>query len=780
MAGVREVRIHGVSGTPPRAMLRTDPIVTEASTRRRPEGIVESRLPIRRNDTDLRAYNWSGLTSGKPISASWILLLPFTLLNTAGWMLPRSARGTVNGIAVAAVRIVGLILTAIFTTFAIAITLDLYAVKCKVNGFECLTWTWIPQLSNQWWVVLGLIVPALVAVALSMLVGWRRTMIREAVKADEKVAAVSAAEMHPHSGYAADAEDPARHYRIDEDRMWRPHPLARSLSRLNLAAAMSITAVAAHLVRHGIAVESGEAWVRDGLSTFITVALIPLVIAAAATRSVAPTHGGNSRSYRPLTYVVLVLSVLNLVWLIGEILALDDPPVPPELGGIRLVILALIGGVILASILVLVLAARDAGWLDGAPPTALILMAGLIGAAFGSGIHVLAVRFLTDPDGVGEQILAAFAGMDWIAAAFLIFLIAAGIGGLAVMNEKWSGSSSRSERLMGALTGLTTAMRAYAVFLVVAVFLVALIVAIPNLDNLRTGLDPAFELKWLRLLIGLSAAVFGVLLAVFLFRYFAAPTEAGARGTTGYGIVGVVAVAGLGWALATYNLPTINFFGFELSFGDMQQIATSIAVVVPTGFILSRLVGTFRNAEERRGIAILWDVASFWPNWYHPFSAPYYTAVAVPDLHAYVLETVDDGVHSMVVAAHSQGTVLAAAALLTIPPAAQTASEVVPVWDKVRLLTYGSPLRHLYHRFFPAHFSEEQLARLHGKLGHPVGWINLHRPTDPIGGDAITEAHTNYQADGVGHSGYETTIQYRDAVRYLSHIHEGGETHLPV
>ncbi|CAN5523456.1 hypothetical protein BH20ACT23_BH20ACT23_13620 [soil metagenome] len=40
-----------------------------------------------------RGNSWGGLTSGKWAQAFWILLLPFTLLNVAGWALPPKYEG---------------------------------------------------------------------------------------------------------------------------------------------------------------------------------------------------------------------------------------------------------------------------------------------------------------------------------------------------------------------------------------------------------------------------------------------------------------------------------------------------------------------------------------------------------------------------------------------------------------------------------------------------------------------------------------------------------------
>ncbi len=60
---------------------------------------------------DVRGFHWGGLTSGPAITAFWILLAPFALANTAGWMLSRPTQ-----LRRALVRLTALALTPIFAT----------------------------------------------------------------------------------------------------------------------------------------------------------------------------------------------------------------------------------------------------------------------------------------------------------------------------------------------------------------------------------------------------------------------------------------------------------------------------------------------------------------------------------------------------------------------------------------------------------------------------------------------------------------------------------------
>jgi hypothetical protein len=134
----------------------------------------------------------------------------------------------------------------------------------------------------------------------------------------------------------------------------------------------------------------------------------------------------------------------------------------------------------------------------------------------------------------------------------------------------------------------------------------------------------------------------------------------------------------------------------------------------------------YRSPQARRVVGIIWDVGTFWPRAAHPLAPPCYAERAVPDLICRIdyLARPGEASDGVIVAAHSQGTVLAAAALLQLP-----ADSV----SGVSLLTFGSPLARLYGRYFPAYFGPDQLDFLRAVL-NPGGWRNLYRPTDPIGG----------------------------------------------
>jgi hypothetical protein len=155
-------------------------------------------------------------------------------------------------------------------------------------------------------------------------------------------------------------------------------------------------------------------------------------------------------------------------------------------------------------------------------------------------------------------------------------------------------------------------------------------------------------------------------------------------------------------------------------------------------------VAAFRVPATRRSLGILWDLGAFWPRAVHPLAAPCYAERTVPDLVHRVRWYADEGDRPdgeaaaigiagrypggrVVLAGHSQGSVIAVAALLQLPVEAR---------GHVAFLTYGSVLRRLYARYFPAYFSVTLLADLAGTLtgGDGTRWRNLWRTSDYLGG----------------------------------------------
>ncbi len=154
---------------------------------------------------------------------------------------------------------------------------------------------------------------------------------------------------------------------------------------------------------------------------------------------------------------------------------------------------------------------------------------------------------------------------------------------------------------------------------------------------------------------------------------------------------------------------------FGIQSGDYVIAAALLGLVVGGIF-------AYRTAAFRRYVGVLWDLATFWPRAAHPFAPPCYAERAVPELARRITYLVGTG-KAVLVAGYSHGSVLVVATVLQLPP---------QVSNRVALLTYGSPLRRLYARLFPAYIDDDMLDEVGARVGWR--WVNLWRDTDPVGG----------------------------------------------
>jgi hypothetical protein len=183
-------------------------------------------------------------------------------------------------------------------------------------------------------------------------------------------------------------------------------------------------------------------------------------------------------------------------------------------------------------------------------------------------------------------------------------------------------------------------------------------------------------------------------------------------------IVGQLVMAACVWQLNLQPPVIVRNVGIALA-----------GLVLPA--LAAFLYAAWSDPTKRRAIGVLWDVGTFWPRSYHPLCPPCYAERAVPDLQRRMWWLHDNDGRVMLVA-HSQGTVLAVAAL------AQTACR--PEGDHPALITFGSPVCKLYGWAFPAYFDRALLAPLApGQAARVNDWRNFFYPTDPIGGSVAPE-----------------------------------------
>ena len=236
-------------------------------------------------------------------------------------------------------------------------------------------------------------------------------------------------------------------------------------------------------------------------------------------------------------------------------------------------------------------------------------------------------------------------------------------------------------------------------------------------------------------------------------------------------------------ALAAWYLSDSGGFGSLPTYSPaLTNASVFITVSLATGLVLLA-VQAYRDRQLRRVVAVLWDVITFWPRANHPLTPPCYAERTVPELLDRLRALTAAGDTRVVLVAHSQGTVIAAATLLQDDESTS---------HRVALMTFGSPLRRLYARNFPAYFGTDALPRLRRR--QEPRWINLWARTDPIGSwisddrdrslqEALEEVDYRVldvqsltpRADGTyppicGHSGFWTRPEYRDAVSMLESV----------
>ncbi len=257
--------------------------------------------------------------------------------------------------------------------------------------------------------------------------------------------------------------------------------------------------------------------------------------------------------------------------------------------------------------------------------------------------------------------------------------------------------------------------------------------------------------------------------------------------TTIGGLVSILRLCGVALPIATLWLMWVRWF--RRDHGETWILPTrwpGVAVATAAFSLLLatlviNLVKSKANPVLLRRIGNIWDILGVWPRSYHPFAVRPYAERAVPELREYLRTAAAD--ERVVVCAHSQGSVIAYAALL---PEGEAALR------NVALVTFGSPLRSLYQIVFPAYFNEVDFVALAGRLGG--AWRNVYRCTDHVGQSVFEDvsaaitAQFGQSSDGrdvawpdpqsvggpvQGHNNYWTSAAVRQAVATTEAIWNG-------
>ena len=704
-----ELRVHGVSGTPPGEMLDVDRVRQVAGD--------ELGRVFERADRDgeplsdphhhrTLAYHWGRLTSGSITQGLWLLLAPFGLVNAAQFMLEppeTKAEGRAHMVAGAALRLLGLMLTALFVLAAAVITMDLWAWQRAeaVNGAA---------------IVLGMAGPVLL-LAVYVLLARARTVPRAPVDPDELMQYVPAGERH------SDLVRPG---------FFGGDPGANALRWLHVAHGLTLVAVlgfAPAAVRKDLFGMIGF-WVAVGL--LITLALCVIFLgdperSASTTWDEEPTKRQVwvRKWSGPISVGLVGVAAFVLAVAAVEVLVDPIPAAPRNLhyGGIDW---ASFGILLIAMLALAVLFAANgrlaylrrgsnARKRPAFRPYAKGLAATFVAAAgmfLGVGYAGAFTTFLASALSTETRTVAVPELLARVVYAWGITVVFAALVGL-VMFARFRSTREKVEKYAvdDFMVGGTSRIPERWIAKIVAATWVA------RVKNRLARLLTIFV--GLGLLLSFAVMVeLGPLLSRDWPRLNAYPGEAWWW---------------FAWLSASPTWPS----GLEGNLAVARSMLIAIGTAALTGLATALVFlgrKALRGESGRRGINVLWDVISFWPRSAHPFVPAAYSQRAVPDLVDLIsVQLADDREADLVLCGHSQGSLLSFAALLRL----QTID--AKLLRRIGFLTFGSQLQVMFSRAFPAYVNHDAINRLFEALDGR--WRNLYRDTDHLAGPVLSWAH---------------------------------------
>ncbi|MEV0132013.1 hypothetical protein AB0H83_26555 [Dactylosporangium sp. NPDC050688] len=736
---VTELRVHGVTGTPAedvldRPLLRRVAGDTDAGFFR-PRA--EYGAVTGPGGVALEAYRWGNLTAGAAARALWLLLLPFMFANVAIWLRPdvgTRARAVIRALT----RVFALTLTASFVLSFVEISMDLVGWQCAALPRCLQDRGYLSVLADGTFATTSrrLAVTALVpvlAIAFLWFLG-RRTWAR-------------------YEGYPVTTDGDGDG--LAHPCFWNGRPLVGRLRSLHIAVAFGTL----DAVLLGVLVPHDRHPAGYALAA-VTALILLLGFAAVTVRAVVDRDvpAGWAKPFtRLLSHAAVGLTGLVLAY---ACLKRDEWTATgrmPVFGGTITVLFA-VQVVLMLGLGAVVLATRPRGTFLQGLAGPLIASTGLgVAVAFAAGMAYRVADFLdrraepsTADYGEARQLIEPPPAYEWAAAGFVLLLVLAVLVGLS----------------MG--LPLVRRLRRYARVVTDADFRGG-----RQRDGRRARqIDTAVADSLVTDHIG------RLLVWVFV------PAAAAAVVATGFALLGrrPIRLAASGSAAAEVMSAVVTL--------GTYLIGLSAFALVFIGIL------AYRYQRFRRIVGVLWDLGTFWPRAAHPLAPPCYAERVVPELarRAGWLAAEQGGV---ILSGHSQGTVLAAATVLQLPPEAQA---------RTTLLTYGSPLRRLYARFFPAYVNDAVLQRVGAVLARPEDgvldagqhgprWVNLWRDTDPIGGPVQSPTARDVRlvdppgfdiapGDTVfpkvdGHSGYQLRPAFGAAVAGLVQILSGTSAEPP-
>ncbi|SEG99890.1 hypothetical protein SAMN05444920_114166 [Nonomuraea solani] len=754
LSGVTELRLHGVGGTSPQALL--DDLTPMRVSGDRIAGFYRTADQDGRH---VEAYSWGGLTSGSSWRVLWLLLLPFALANMAARMFPAwlPDRPVRFRLFRWAARLASFALTLNLVMLAAVIPIDYVAYQC--GGVEaCARW-WplseLPQDRPAVRILAGAVVPLLVIAILYVLAYTSQNRYDQVKPAG------------PEEGKERPEVDRRTFRGLSDPAFWNDVDYTRTLTRLHVAGSVALVAALVGWTAHSVS-PVAVPWLVLALPVAVATGCVPALAADTASRR--------------LSWALLGLAGVAMV--IAAVVAVTrpqpDPAItgPHELPGVQ-VFMDGVYGIVFTTLFLILATLVAAAWtrpnrlrlllrallVTGALTAGILLLSAWetgspwIWIGTGLGIVVGALGVVSArPDGGGTFRWAApFVVHGLAVAALNTFMLATLLGVADLLGDV--------RPCHGPVGGLCAAEPhgpvPIAVFpmigdatpylIVVPLLLVLAFTVYQGLrwwisgargeravrDEYRLreaahAMDPEWWVStvaggerpaWQKRLIG------GWPRRVARARRLAHVPRDLDLLLTALVVVGLVLFAWIQSRIWSRSPLPVNS-------DRLTTVSSFVAALLPV-VLLGLLWRGWRHEENRRMIGVLWDVATFWPRHSHPLAPPSYAERAVPDLQRRLWWLHDNGGLPLV-AAHSQGSVIAVAAL------AQPRSR--PEGDHVTLVTFGAPLRTLYAWGFPAYFDDALFDRLaHGPDIKVARWRNFWCDTDYIGGPVSVRGDVDHR-----------------------------------
>ncbi len=721
-----ELRVHGVSGTPPESMLDIDRVVQVGGDELGRTFCRADRLGRKLEVEDghiLEAYHWGALTSGSRTQGLWLLLAPFGLVNVAQFTLQRPTSRPArwaHAVAGAALRLIGLSLTVLFVLAAMVIAVDLWAWQraqatsaltyllafCAPLALLGLYWTLARAKPDPDVAPRPVMIPATPS---SGVPGWAGGSVSELVRP---------------TFFESDADAPG-------------------LRRLHLAAgglAVAIMAVCPEAVRTG-GFAAIVFWAAFALIGVVGLVVLLLGDPSSQQRWDSGRPDPSARRWvrrRAITKVLAGLAVVAL----GSAAAITiaSPPDPgsaapgaevlrhyPGIDWASYVVMAFaLVGIVLLVLANMTLAIcersspvhanrRFAPYLGGMATTCLASIGVFLGVGYVGAFSTAAAAALRSvrPEAPGPPVLVTVPELlsrviyAWGLTAIVIAALAAVALGLRRCRR-----SDLVARVEADVSTGTGSERRY---------------ALPVRWIRRTA-----DARWLGRLKNVTPVVAALLTVVGLALSTAVVAE----------VLPIVLVDPTGWPrLNPLPSDAAGWLSQSDKWPEGDNAIRSMLLTLGTltlSTVATALLTLGRSAlggeAARRGVNVVWDVIAFWPRSTHPFVPTTYAQRAVVDIEDRVRWHVEQG-RAVALCAHSQGSLLSFAALQRI--AHQEGGD--RVLDRVGFLTFGSQLQVLFSRTFSSYvnlLAIEQLNRtLHG------AWRNLYRDTDPLAGPVLSWGH---------------------------------------